>query len=187
MSILIIIALVIAVVFIIRKSRLKGKSIETQDLSGFKSEGYWNNFKRRQPQNAIEIEEICKRNMNSISDRDAFELVTSILRWSKNANTPICKLKEWFLQNLKKQDTDIPLAQYIEILKEEKLKEAKHFSISPDHTICNIMLESLLEEAQEKNSDKELNRIESHLGLSEVFIEDVKNQCDESNIAPDIS
>lgn len=50
---------------------------------------YWEGFKMRKPTDASGIEEICGRDLSQVLDKDAFEIVTSIQRWSANSKIPI--------------------------------------------------------------------------------------------------
>ena len=55
---------------------------------------YWEGFKRRKPNEAKAIVAASRLNMDLLSDKDAFEVVSTFLRWSENAGKPISKLKD---------------------------------------------------------------------------------------------
>lgn len=152
---------------------------------------YWQSFKVRKPTEAREIQLLCKRDMSKISDKDCFEIVTTILRWSQNAGVPVGNLKDWFLTNFEKEASGITYNQAIEMLKKEKIKESKQFYISPDNTACNFMLEFLIEK-RSKEEARSLNKeVAERLNIPDEgiddFIDKIENKEQELNIAPDIS
>lgn len=113
---------------------------------------YWQSFKTRKPIQAKDIETLCDRDMSKVSDKDAFEIVTTLLRWSENAGVPIGKLKTCFLSEFEKQVSGLPYNQALETLEQEKNEEAKQFNISPQNTVCNFMLEFLREKQSNDNT-----------------------------------
>lgn len=152
---------------------------------------YWKSFKARKPVQAKEIESICKHDLSKLSDKDAFEIVTTLLRWSQNAGVSIGNLKNWFLSQFEEKSSGLPYEQAIDTLKREKIKEAQQFNISPDHTACNFMIEFLVEK-QEKERTQSLGRkIAENLNVPEDKIDDFLREIEEKeaelNLAPDIS
>lgn len=166
--------------------------METVKNIGSNSYGnYWNSFKARKPVQAKEIESVCKQDLSKLSDKDAFEIVTTLLRWSQNAGVTIGNLKSWFLSQFEEKSSGLPYAQAIDTLKREKIKEAQQFNISPDNTACNFMLEFLVEK-QEKERTRSLGRkIAENLNVPEDKIDDFLREIEEKetelNLAPDIS
>lgn len=112
---------------------------------------YWEGFKRRKPNEAKAIVAASKLNMDSLSDKDAFEVVNTFLRWSENAGKPISKLKEDTIAQLSEFLNETSFEILESKLKNEILKEAKTFNISPNHTACYFML-IYLKEAQNRQS-----------------------------------
>ena len=43
------------------------------------------------PQEAKAIEQLCGRNMDSLSNADAFQIVNTFLRWSNNTGKPLLR------------------------------------------------------------------------------------------------
>lgn len=166
--------------------------METVKNVGSNSYGnYWKSFKARKPVQAKEIESICKHDLSKLSDKDAFEIVTTLLRWSQNAGISIGNLKNWFLAQFEEKSSGLPYEQAIDTLKREKIKEAQQFNISPDHTACNFMIEFLVEK-QEKERTQSLGRkIAENLNVPEDKIDDFLREIEEKeaelNLAPDIS
>lgn len=74
---------------------------------------YWEGFKRRKPNEAKAIVAASRLNMDSLSDKDAFEVVSTFLRWSENAGKPISKLKE---------DTILQLSEFLNEVSFEMLE-----------------------------------------------------------------
>lgn len=150
---------------------------------------YWDGFKSRKPKEAKAIEELCGRDMSKASDKDAFEIVTTLLRWSGNAGVSIEKLKKWFLDNVEVQARGVPLEDNISLLKSEKIKEAQQFHISPDNTICNFMLELLIEHESQKEGKKFYQEIARNSNIFEEETPADVNELKKNNldIAPDIS
>lgn len=155
--------------------------------------GYWEGFKRRKPEQAKQIEMTCGRDMSNLDDVSAFQIVTSLIRWSENAGTPIGELKNYFLKETNALLSQ-PGANYEMIfskLKEEKPLEAQKFGIKPDFTVCNFMLEFLEEDRQKKMGDDMTRRIGQNMGMSpeeiEALAESVNKTSEELNIAPDIT
>lgn len=112
---------------------------------------YWEGFKRRKPNEAKAIVAASKLNMDSLSDKDAFEVVNTFLRWSENAGKPISKLKEDTIAQFSEFLNELSFEVLESKLKNEIPKEAKTFNISPNHTVCYFML-IYLKEAQSRQS-----------------------------------
>lgn len=112
---------------------------------------YWEGFKRRKPNEAKAIVTASRLNMDSLSDKDAFEVVSTFLRWSENAGEPISKLKEYTIAQLSEFLNECSFGMLETKLKNEIPKEAKTFNISPNHTVGYFML-IYLKEAQNRQS-----------------------------------
>ncbi|MGM9693620.1 MAG: hypothetical protein ACI3YC_01245 [Alloprevotella sp.] len=112
---------------------------------------YWEGFKHRKPNEAKAIVAASRLNMDSLSDKDAFEVVNTFLRWSKNAGKPISEIKEDTIAQLSQFLNEASFETLESKLKSEMLKEAKTFNISPNHTACYFML-SYLKEVQPRQS-----------------------------------
>ena len=139
MTILIIILAVIAVIFIInhkgnkhnvemrKLAKQKGTTQRSLSQHNFNSKimdvvhamgdgqnaQYWEGFKCRKPNEAKAIVAASNLDMDSLSDKDAFEVVSTFLRWSANAGKPISKLKE---------DTIVQLSEFLNELPFEMLE-----------------------------------------------------------------
>lgn len=164
--------------------------MQTVNNIGANSKGqYWEGFKRRNPMDAQGIENITHRDMKEISDKDAFQIVTSLLRWSKNSERPVNKLKASFYDDIDAQG--IPEEIFLKKLKQERLKEAKQLNICPDNTVCNFMYKIILERQEKQEKKKYSQNSSKQLKLSddaiESFEESIAEKEQELNIAPDIS
>jgi hypothetical protein len=153
---------------------------------------YWQNFKTRKPQEANAIETICGHNMDTLSDADAFQIVSTFLRWSKNSKTPITELKENFKKQMKALLANgATFDMLIDRLKIEKPKEAKQFNISEHFTITNYMYEWLIEIENEQNKDFITEKIAKNLNIPADKVDDFKKEInkaeEEQHLAPDIS
>ena len=152
--------------------------------------GYWEGFKIRKPQVAEAIEKVCGRDMGTLSDGDAFQIVTTFTRWSENANRPIDTLKEYFTKEMQSLlDDGGTYEMIIDKFKEEKPKEAKAFNISEDYTISNFMYEWILEMRSKAESDSFIEQMARNLDVSDIeaFKASLKKSEEELNLAPDIS
>lgn len=139
---------------------------------------YWRNFSSRKPVEAKEIENLLKIDMKLLSDVDALEIVTTMLRWSANVSVPIKDLKTYILKSITDiiKDESINASNYTEIensmlavIKEKAQNEAKEFNISYKHTISNYIYEWVTESI--KRDDYKTNKRPTYSA---------------SNIAPDI-
>lgn len=154
---------------------------------------YWEGFKMRKPTDASGIEEICGRDLSQVLDKDAFEIVTSIQRWSANSKIPIPQLKLNFLSQMEQliEETGGSWNDLINTFKSEKAKEAASFNISPDNTISNFMLEMAVKRQQEVQHESLGRQIARNLNIHEDEIDDflqrTEDKANELNIAPDIS
>lgn len=177
MTILIIILIVVAVIFIInhngnkhdeemRKLAEQKKATQSSfsqhdinnkimDVVHAMGDGqnaqYREGFKHRKPNEAKAIVAASRLNMDSLSDKDAFEIVNTFLRWSKNAGKPISKLKEDTIAQFSEFLNEAPFEMLESKIRNEMLNEAKTFNISPNHTACYFML-NYLKEAQSRQS-----------------------------------
>lgn len=198
MLVLIIFAIVIVIILWAYRCKSKKVSVSPKDImtavnrmaTQSSSKGfYWENFKIRKPQQAKEIEQLSNRDMSRLDDNAAFQLVTTLIRWSENANIPIGQLKEYFLKevdNLYQSGGSYDL--FISKLKEEKITEAQKFGVSPDYTVCNFMIEFIEEDRQRRLSQGLSNHISKKIGINVDEIDDLVNKkIDELNLAPDIS
>lgn len=147
----------------------------------------------RKPTDASGIEEICGRDLSQVLDKDAFEIVTSIQRWSANSKIPIPQLKLNFLSQMEQliEETGGSWNDLINTFKSEKAKEAASFNISPDNTISNFMLEMAVKRQQEVQHESLGRQIARNLNIPEDEIDDflqrTEDKANELNIAPDIS
>ena len=140
------------------------QAVRTISSNSSNQGGYWRNFKLRKPDQAEEIQQVVDFDMGALSESDAFEIVTTFLRWHENAGVPINKLKENFLDafyhsfdglNVKQAQEKMPGA--INLIKTKRLEEAKQFGIAPEHTCCHFMWKWVEEsEAQFKDDMTEL-------------------------------
>lgn len=110
---------------------------------------YWEGFKRRKPIEASAISDISGLNMNTLSDKDAFEVVSTFLRWSENAGKPISKLKEDTIAQLSEFLHEVSYEILESKFRNEIPKEARTFNISQNHTVSHFMLQ-YLKEAQRR-------------------------------------
>jgi len=173
---------------------LNRKLMDAVHKMGATSTGkYWEGFKMRKPNDAAAIEEICGRDLSLALDKDAFEVVTSIQRWSANSKIPIPQLKSNFLSQMEEiiSETGGTWDVIIEKCRSEKQKEAATFNISPDNTLSNFMLEMSVKRQQELQSESWGRQFAKNLNIPEDEIDDflkrTEEQAEELNIAPDIS
>ena len=199
--VLIILALVIIAVIYGKQQTPKIKTQKPADLmtaankiaaTSTNKDYYWKSFKIRKPSQAKEIEELLERDMSKVSDIDAFQLVTMLLRVSQNAQTPISQLKQSAQEQLLSQVTDPnELDPIIANLKEEKIKESKAFNISPNNTYCNLLLEWIIEHQEKLLQSQLTDVIAKKLGLNSEeknqFEKSIQENMDNLKIAPDIS
>ena len=152
--------------------------------------GYWEGFKIRKPQIAEAIEKVCGRDMESLSDGDAFQIVATFSRWSANANLPIEKLKEDFMRQIKSLlDSGATFEMLFDKFKESKRTEAKSFNISEDFTISNYMYEWALELQQKSKNDVLIEQLARKMNIPDIeaLKASIKEAEKKSKIAPDIS
>jgi|GEM_PF-787117 hypothetical protein len=116
---------------------------------------YWERFKRRKPIEASAISDASGLNMNTLSDKDAFEVVSTFLRWSENTGKPISNLKEDIIAQLSEFLHEVSYEMLESKFRKEIPKEAQTFNISQNHTVCHFMLQ-YLEEAQRRLSKKNI-------------------------------
>lgn len=153
---------------------------------------YWANFRTRKPQTAVEIEKLLEKDMASLSDIDAFQLVTMLLRVSANSGLPIMELKNSVTEQLFNACESLAdLEMIISRLKNEKINEAATFHINKDNTYSNLILEWAIEFKHKMLENKILKDWVMELGLDKNSIEQFESDChrigEELNIAPDIS
>lgn len=153
---------------------------------------YWQGFKVRKPQDAKAIDALCGRDMDALTDADAFQIVSSFIRWSKNSGTPIANLKDVFIEQMKSLIADgATFDMLINRMKTEKSKEAKQFNISEDFTICSFMFEWLVEMKNEQERGLMTERFAKNLNIPkermDSFKEEIRKIEEEQNLAPDIS
>jgi hypothetical protein len=153
---------------------------------------YWQGFKVRKPQDAKAIETLCGRDMETLTDANAFQIVSSFSRWSKNSGTPIANLKDDFIEQMKSLIADgTTFDMLISRMKYEKSKEAKQFNISEDFTICSFMYEWLVEMKNEQERDLVMERFAKNLNIPpdrmDSFKEEIRRIEEEQNLAPNIS
>ena len=153
---------------------------------------YWQGFKVRKPHDAKAIEALCGRDMDALTDADAFQIVSSFSRWSKNSGIPIVNLKDDFIKQMKYLIADgATFDMLISQMKSEKSKEAKQFNISEDFTICSFMYEWLVEMKNEQEKDLMIERFAKNLNMPQdrmdSFKDEIRRMEEEQNLAPNIS
>lgn len=161
-----------------------------RNIGAASNNGYWEGFKHRKPQVAEAIEKVCGRDMNTVSDGDAFQIVATFTRWSANANRPIDQLKESFVADIKSLlDEGATYEMILDKFKEEKPKEAKSFNISEDFTISNYMYEWVLEMQKNAEADLFLEQMARNMNVTDIeaFKASMKKTEEELELAPDIS
>lgn len=144
---------------------------------------YWEGFKRRKPIEASAIADISGLNMNTLSDKDAFEVVSTFLRWSENAGKPISKLKEDTIAQLSEFLHEASYEMLESKFRNEIPKEARTFNISQNHTVSHFMLQ-YLKEAQRRLPKKtiatgDVRSMVEQL-LDTVFTSKMKEKMNES-------
>jgi hypothetical protein len=153
---------------------------------------YWRDFKNRKPEVAKEIEEVSGKDMSTVSDVDAFQIVTMFQRISSNAKLPISSLKQSAYDQLFSHcSTTSEFDEIISRLKSEKYKEGSTFNIKPDNTYSNFLLEWAVEYKEKLSKDALLKHIAGNLGLNDdelvSFKKSMEEKEEELNLAPDIS
>ncbi len=155
-----------------------------------KHNGYWEGFKMRKPELAEAIEKVCGRDMSSISDGDAFQIVATFTRWSANAQCPINELRVDFEKQIRSfLDAGLTYDMILSKFKEEKPKEARTFNVSEDYTIGNYMYEWALAMKEKEESDLLMRDIAQRIKVPDVdaFKASLETTGGDLNIAPDIS
>lgn len=206
MWIVIVIAIIVFALFFLKKN---GKESESHNLSsnpqanimdavnrlaantndpGF----YWRDFKKRKPQVAKEIEDITEKDLSKLTDVDAFQIVTMLLRVSSNANLHISNLKQSAYDQLFSHcSSESEIDVIISHLRSEKYKEGTTFNIKPDNTYSNLLLEWAVEYKEKLAKEAVLKHLASTLNLNdddlESFKESIEEKEEELNLAPDIS
>lgn len=104
---------------------------------------YWEKYKKRHAQQAEEIEAFCYKDMTALSDKDAYETVKTICRWSKDWKVPVREIKQKCVENFKSRIFLESIMQIHETLVEGKAAEAQKFKISPENTSYTFMMEIL--------------------------------------------
>ena len=122
---------------------------------------YWERFKRRKPIEASAISDASGLNMNTLSDKDAFEVVSTFLRWSENTGKPISKLKEDIIAQLSEFLHEVSYEILESKLRKAIPPETRTFNISQNHTISHFMLQ-YLKEAQRRLSKKNITTGDVH-------------------------
>ena len=143
---------------------------------------YWERFKRRKPIEASAISDASGLNMNTLSDKDAFEVVSTFLRWSENTGKPISKLKEDIIAQLSEFLHEVSYEILESKLRKAIPPEARTFNISQNHTISHFMLQ-YLKEAQRRLSKKNITTGDVHSMieslLDTVFTNKLKENMNE--------
>lgn len=177
--------------------RKKTMGLSNKELMGLAREmgasghnGYWEGFKIRTPELAEAIEQVCGRNMSSISDGDAFQIVATFSRWSENTKTPIDKLRVNFEKQIQSfLNAGATYDMFLEKCRGEKSKEAKTFNISEDFTIANFMYEWTLSMKEKDECNSLTEHIARKMSVPDIdsFKADLEKSAGELNLAPDIS
>ena len=107
---------------------------------------YWKGFKSRKPDLAQEIESLIDCDLNTASDIEAFEIVTTLQRWAENVKCSIGMLKEKFMMELNEISDEETCRQTIESLKENQTEESTLLNISNENTISGFKIRWILEE-----------------------------------------
>lgn len=143
---------------------------------------YWERFKRRKPIEASAISDASGLNMNTLSDKDAFEVVSTFLRWSENTGKPISKLKEDIIAQLSEFLHEVSYEMLESKLRKAIPPEARTFNISQNHTISHFMLQ-YLKEAQRRLPKKNIatGNVQSMIEslLDTVFTNKLKEKMNE--------
>jgi hypothetical protein len=117
---------------------------------------YWAEFKANSPDVAMDIEALLGRDMYSLSDTDARQIVTTLQRASINLGLPIKKLRDYvndvlFSHCSCSEDLD-PIIAKIE--SNEIDIEAATFQIKRENTFCYLILQWAVERKVEFMSEK---------------------------------
>ena len=143
---------------------------------------YWERFKRRKPIEASAISDASGLNMNTLSDKDAFEVVSTFLRWSENTGKPISKLKEDIIAQLSEFLHEVSYEMLESKLRKAIPTEARTFNISQNHTVSHFMLQ-YLKEAQRRLSKENITTGDVHSMveslLDTVFTNKLKEKMNE--------
>lgn len=137
------------------QQNINARMMEVVHSLGDNNAHYWERFKRRKPIEASAISDASGLNMNTLSDKDAFEVVSTFLRWSENTGKPISNLKEDIIAQLSEFLHEVSYEMLESKFRKEIPKEAQTFNISQNHTVCHFMLQ-YLEEAQRRLSKKNI-------------------------------
>ena len=166
---------------------LTKKVVAQSNKKGF----YWQDFKNRKPDQAADIEALTGKDLSKATDIDAFQIVTTVQRWSQNAGCPINKLKDNFLKEFEAISEGMEYEKIVEIMKNKRSEEAAHFNISQDNTVSAFMLQWLQEKHQKESESSLLNSILDKLDMSEDekkrMFDSIQEKVESSGLAPDIS
>ncbi len=138
---------------------------------------YWENFKVRKPSEARAIEWLLDKDMSTYNNKDAFEIVNSVLRWSENAKVPIHQLKVNFFKIFRDilLEEGGSIEEAINFFKSKRIEEARTFHISIENTINHFMMNFLIEALKYKDVMDIAEDIESKaLEIFEIIIPESK-------------
>ena len=107
---------------------------------------YRKGFKSRKPDLAQEIESLVDCDLCTVSDIEAFEIVTTLQRWAESVKCSVGKLKEKFILELNDISDEKTYRQTIESIKEKQAEESTLFNISKENTISGFKIRWIQEE-----------------------------------------
>jgi hypothetical protein len=107
-----------------------------------KTEKDWNQYKRNNPEDASRIEKNKKLNSNLKYQSGMNDKQTSLLRMAMNMQCSANEVKEYFINDLIKQELSVAEAkETIQIIRQKKIEESKVFNIEPEDTAAAYMEE----------------------------------------------
>ena len=155
-----------------------------RNIAESNSANYWNGFTTRKPQEAKEIEYLLSKDMSKVSDIEAFEITTTLLRWAANFNN--CRIKDLKKNIIEgtyeclEKESDIDVA--IELAYTKIDEEAKAYNISKEHTATYFMHKWLIEARDERLLEKQNSDFNSiNNSLTDDILEIIANSKGEEN------
>lgn len=100
---------------------------------------YGERYKRDFPTKTAEIEKLLNINIESLSEKDIKEKVSTLERFCKRQNCKFSEIKNICINNVSQQPIEL-VPQMIETAKRGKIEEANKYNISQENTFSALMV-----------------------------------------------
>lgn len=100
---------------------------------------YGERYKRDFPTKTTEIEKLLNINIESLSEKDIKEKVSTLERFCKRQNCKFSEIKNIYISNVSQQPIEL-VPQMIETAKRGKIEEANKYNISQENTFSALMV-----------------------------------------------